>query len=553
MKIGLVPFSILWCSVAYAQTSFEFTDQRAPIVHHTAVVTSQDGEWLFAGWAQNDGESYLFLERRDENGVLMSSPVMPAGPVAVPRWLMRAPNHDMVLVGESPMCSLPVYLTGFIRTDAEGQQIQQNGHGQLLATAAATSDPGIVVGGIDMTDPDQGRLWTVDHEGFTVVDVTLATGVPRGVAWAIIGELLVLYSDRIEVRSASSGDPLASAPLDPGAIGLAVLGGEGLAVLYEDRVVLLDTALAVMGSITLGASQARWMEYVDGSIWVTCDADLVRVEPVTGATTAFAQPAGTVTVNGSAVGGDRVLFAGARPVLDRSSGVIRGRILADGPVQAATDIAIALHATDSLVFHTVPAFPQIVTVYVQHTLALTNTGTTVIDQVWINSQRTLPLCGVDHQVDTLVHLDGLLPGATQLVTMPMLSSWPIEVPVGGSALFHPCYVALAPQADVDAVVANDHICVEIPVTTPTGIEEVERVTRLTMYPAPFNDRFTLRRDRASEATMLVHDAAGRELARFGWPLGSTQLEVDATTWPQGVVLLHYRDDTGARVLRAVKW
>lgn len=540
------------CAV-FGQASFELTDQRAPIVHHTAVAATDGGEWMFAGWAQDMGEARAFLDQRTDNGLIVSNPITLNGPVAVPQWLMRAPDGGFVVVGVSPNCSLPVHVTGFVRTDAAGQVVQQAGHGALRATAAATSPFGTAVGGGDVQDPAVGRLWTLDNDGLTVLDLALTEDCPQGIAWTGTGDLLLLFADRIEERSSVTGDEIVSAALTTGALGLSVLADGTIATLYTDQVLLLDEAFAVTGTIGWNASAARWMEYQGGHLWVTCVEDIVQADVAAGTATVFDQPAGTVTVNGSAMGDGLMLFAGSRAELDRSSGVIRGRSLVNGPVEAVTDIAIHVHSIDSLYFQTDPLYPQIVVVHVRHTLALTNMGGTTIEQVRINSQRTLPFCGADHRVDTLLHLEGLLPGGTALVQMPVLTSWPIQVPVDGTAYFSPCYVALAPNAEVDAEATNDHTCTDIPVTVPTAITELDALPGPSIHPVPFREGFTMRREHAPDAQVVLRDGIGRELAWYRWPMGDVQLSVDAAALPMGLLLVEYTDGQRQQVLRAVRW
>jgi hypothetical protein len=547
----LLLLSGAYCGV-FGQSSFEMTDHRAAIVHHTAVAATGPGQCVFAGWVQDADEARAFVERRDNMGILMASPITVQGVMTVPQWVMATDDGGFVVIGESHTCSLPVYKAGIMRIDATGQPTHQLGHATLQPTAMARSSFGIAVGGHDVDAPSQGRLWVVDEAGDTTIDLPLTEGPVQNLVWTTTGRLLLLFTDRVSQCDGSTGDELSHHTLPAGALDLAVLSDGTIAILYTDHLLLLNGSFTVIGTLGWNASSARWMEYTGAQLWITCEADVVGVDPFTATVSVFDQTFGPVNVHSSAMAQDVMLFAGSRPVLDRSSGVLMGRGVNSAPAEPLTDVAISVHHTDSLHFHVDTPFPQIVTVRVQHTLEITNTGTTPITSVRINSQRTLPFCGADHRVDTLLSFLSLPPGGSVLVRMPPLTSWPIHVPVGGDALFSPCYVALSPSARVDAVPENDHTCVDIPVTIPIGMEERGGMTGPTLHPSLVDEHFTLYRTTTSEATVVLRDGIGRELTGYSWPTGSERLTVDASTLQQGLVLVHYRDGSHERVLRAVK-
>jgi hypothetical protein len=125
----LLLLSGAYCGV-FGQSSFEMTDHRAAIVHHTAVAATGPGQCVFAGWVQDADEARAFVERRDNMGILMASPITVQGVMTVPQWVMATDDGGFVVIGESHTCSLPVYKAGIMPT--RPCHAAAHGHGPLL-------------------------------------------------------------------------------------------------------------------------------------------------------------------------------------------------------------------------------------------------------------------------------------------------------------------------------------------------------------------------------------------------------------------------------------
>jgi hypothetical protein len=554
MRIQQLAFGLALVHSAHAQLPVEVADQRVQIVRYDRVVRGAPGQWIFAGVQQGWDEMRTLLVARAENGtVLWESPMDVPAAFLGPNVMAALPD-GFVLGGWPIECSLPMGLHHLQRRDHAGDLLWSIVLNDIAPASISVSASGSIALG---DDPGDLEPWVLVFDGNGVEQAAWLTPWPslRCVRWVSDGTLLTV-NDGVLARWTDEGELLDQAIIPVGAVDLVALGAADLRVLHTDRLVRYDGTFNAIDSIALtGLGEAQWMEFADDLIWITCGEAFAAVDPVAGLVSSFSNdPIAGHAISGTAVRDGLIMTAGTASVDGRSGGVMRSFSTSGEIAQHADDVAISIASVDSLFFEVFDQFPQIVRVHAQVTILVENQGAEVLDKLLINTQRTVGYCGADlganaHPVDLQI-----APGGTALVQMPLIVSPPYTVPVGDTLHFEQCFVALSPNDQVDRDPSDNRTCLEASFSNTTSMVEQNAFGGALIAPVPFTEHFTI--DLGSppgrDASLIIRDAAGRELHQQLWQAGHSRITLSAAHLPVGVLVVVVQDEEERLVRRVVR-
>jgi hypothetical protein len=525
-----------------AQTPVENVDRRDQIVRYDRVIAASDGNWIFAGMHQGWYPAQTLLVGRNEMGqVLWEQPN--AGVVDV--WNLIGTTNCFVYSGPDFGCSLPSPGHRLVYRTNDGEHQWTVGL-ELITPVSIDVDQNDLIAMIGEVHEEglPPQVLILDGAGEEHSQWELPWQQPRAIRWALNGTVLTLFDDAIASWT-DDGIPIQNSMISPGALDLAVIAAGDIRVLYEDRVVRFGSDLAAIDSVMLSTdSAARWMEFAEGTLWITCEEDFASVHPVDGLSATFSnQPIDSLHITGTAVRDGMIMTAGTAYVDERSSGVMRSFTTEGLVAEHDDDVAISIANVDTLFVTTsAPAFPNMMTLHAQVTLMVENKGTNVLETVLLNTQRTVGYCGADFGANAYGDTLQLAPGATALIQMPLITYWPVDVALGESLTIERCYVALAPNNKVDREPFDNSTCYTFEVLH-TGLATTEAFGGALVAPVPFGDRFSivLGAPPVKPAVISIHDSSGRLFLERTWPAGQIHMDLDATVLPPGVLVLKMID------------
>ncbi len=523
-----------------AQAPVEVADRRDQIVRYDQVIPVTDGSWIFAGIHQSWWERQaLFVSYSADGTVLWEEPG--AGAYA-PTFMAPMADH-FIVAGPITYCSLPVQADRVERRNGTGGIEWSVLVEMTIMAMDIREELTVLVGSASFSESIE--LIILSGSGGQNAQWELPWEDPRAVGWALDGTVLTLF-DGVIARWSDDGIQFQNAMIAPGALDLAVITAGDIRVLYNDRVVRFGSDLAAIDSVMLSpVSDARWMEFADGTLWITCEEDFASVHPVDGLAATFSnQPIDSLRISGSAVRDGLIMTAGTAYVDGRSSGVLRSFTTEGLVAEHDDDVTISIANVDTMFVTTsAPDFPNMMMLHAQVTLMVENKGSTDLETVLLNTQRTVGYCGADFGANAYGDTLQLAPGGTALIPMPLITYWPVDVALGESLVIEVCFVALAPNAKVDREPSDNSTCHTFDVLH-TMISDREPFGGAIIAPMPFNDRFTVRLTTppTNTATITLHDAAGRLLVQRTWPAGRASMEIDAAGLPVGVLVLKVHEE-----------
>lgn len=554
MRAFNVALGLFMVHASFAQAPVEVADQRVQIVRYDRVVAGAPGQWIFAGVQQGWSEARtLLVAQADDGGVLWETPVDVPDAMFFPTVMVALPV-GFVLGGAPIECSLPLGLHHLQRRSFDGTLLWTILLDEIAPASISISNDGLIALG-DEPEEAEPLVLVLDENGVQQIMWTIPWPSLRAVRWSPDGTLITL-SDGMLARWSDDGVPLDQSTIPIGALDLVALDDDDLRVLHADRLVRYDGALNAVDSISFdGLSEARWLEYADGLLWVTCVEDFVAVVPFSGIVTSFGNaPIDGHVVNGTAVRDGLIMTTGKASVDGRSGGVMRSCTTLGDFAQHDEDVAISIASVDSLYFETYDQFPQIVRVHAQVTILVENLGTAVLDNVMLNTQRTVGYCGADFGATEQPTAMQIAPGGSALVQMPLIVSLPYTVPVGDTLHFEQCFVALSPNDRVDRDPTDNRTCLEVSFSNTTSIGEQYAFGGAVISPVPFNDHFDIELGSIPDpnAVLIINDALGRLIHQQPWDAGTNRMTIAAAHLPSGLLLVGVEDREQRFVRRVVR-
>jgi hypothetical protein len=530
-----------------AQSPIEIADRRDQIVRYHQVIPAPDSSWIFAGVHQGWTERQaLFVARASDGALLWEEP---GAGLYEPIFMAPIAGH-FIAAGPTNACSLPVPADRVERRNSTGG-IEWSELVDISIKGMDVSGEMVVLVGTPGVEEGY-ELIILNGAGAEFAQWELPSE-PITVRWSPDGTIITISEDVVS-RWNDSGDLLMTASLGANPLDAAVIDANDIRILYSEHLVKHGADLAAIDTIPITAD-TKWMEVSDGSIWITGNENFTQVDPVSSLSSSFTiDPIDSLDITGSAVSNGIIMTSGTAHIDGRSSGIMRSFTTTGSQFDHDMDVAVTVASVDTLYLtSSAPAFPNMVRLHVQVTLAVENKSSVPLQSVLLNTQRTVGHCGADFGASVLAEDLALAPGATALVQMPLITYWPMDIQLGENLSFERCYVALAPDHLVDRSPADNSTCYTFN-AIHTAIEELVDRSPIMIWPQPFTDRFSMRLAEPSDRTtqLIFRDATGREIKRSTMQAGQEMMEVDAQDLPQGVSILEIHSGSDRSVHRLVR-
>ena len=526
--------------IAIAQP-IEIADRHDQIVRYDHVINGPAGSWIFAGIHQGwEQAKTLFVCRAGDGSVLWRSPQdVPGDDLEI--WNLGRAATGFIYSGPNIECSLP-FEGHTVKKRALDGQVQWSIGIDTIAPTSIHVDMAtdrIALFGNTYLPPLDPRVMILDGQGGELAQWEAPWIDPREIEWESDSTVLTLF-DAALVRWDLNGNMMQNTILGTGALDLEVIAPDGIRVLYADRLVQLDEGLVPIDTVMLNASSnARWMQYSQGGIWITCEDEIVRVSSTNNILTQFStDPIDSLIIYDSVVRDGTTMMAGTAVIDERSSGAIRSFSPIGEHADNDEDVGISIGNVDTIyAVAPVPSFPNMLVLHAQFSLLVENNGTSVLDQLLLNTQRTVGHCGADFGANVQLEDLQLAPGADTLIQMPLIEYWPMDIAIGETLQHEVCFVALAPNDKIDRNAADNLTCHQFDLLH-TGSAE-QKTNDVVIAPMPFTDRFSiqLRTPPETRSVISLHDALGKRLIGIPWAEGRSTMEIDASDLPAGVLLL----------------